>query len=96
MDYIGCNMGTCDLAPRARAYISGKSLVSMLQLLHTPPVYGEVCCSSWLKLTHSRNHWGNKTHQGRDYTLIEQPFALDSEATPIKQRPSGTKRWQLQ
>ena len=44
MEYISCNMGTCDLPeiytlalglrPRARVYISGKSLVPMLQLLH--------------------------------------------------------------
>ena len=43
MEYISCNMGTCDLPeiyvltlglrPRACAYISGKSLVPMLQLL---------------------------------------------------------------
>ena len=44
MEYISCNMGTCDLpeiytlalglCPRARVYILGKSLVPMLQLLH--------------------------------------------------------------
>ena len=41
MEYISCNMCTCDLLeintlglrPRARVYISGKSLVPMLQLL---------------------------------------------------------------
>ena len=45
VEYISCNMGTCDLPeiyaltlglrPRARAYISGKSLMPMLQLLHS-------------------------------------------------------------
>ena len=42
MEYISCNMGTCDLPeiyalrlhPRARADVSDKSLVPMLQLLH--------------------------------------------------------------
>ena len=44
MDYISCNMGTCDLPeiyalalglhPHACMYISGKSLVPMLQLPH--------------------------------------------------------------
>ena len=42
--YYSCNISTCDfpetyaltlgLSPHARAYISGKSLVPMLQLLH--------------------------------------------------------------
>ena len=41
MIHITCNMGSCELAdvmyalsPWALAYISGKSLLSMLQLLH--------------------------------------------------------------
>ena len=40
MEYISCNMGTCDLPEiyalrlRVCAYILGKSLVPVLQLLH--------------------------------------------------------------
>ena len=61
MEYISCNMGTCDLPeiytltlrlrPRARVYISGKSLMPMLQLLQAVKIecgpqkgYGEKRC----------------------------------------------------
>ena len=67
MEYISCNMGTCDLpeiytlalglCPRARVYFSGKSLVPMLQLLHIAWVTGSKLQDMPLGFVYSQ--WGN-------------------------------------